>query len=87
MASFTVGDYLAETRPKLVFGILSSYRGTTTHPSRQAEAHRSLSGIGCTNEHNCSFAAEGYARAEGGLEFRIALDLSRMAHEALNQHA
>lgn len=65
MASFCVGDYLAETRPKSVFGILSSYWETTTHPSRQAEAHRSLTGIGCINELNCSFAAEGYARAEG----------------------
>lgn len=66
MASFTVGDYLAERLAQIGlrhhFLVPGDYNLNLLD---KLEAHRSLSGIGCTNELNCSFAAEGYARAKG----------------------
>lgn len=66
MKAFTVGDYLAERLAQIGirhhFLVPGDYNLVLLD---RLEAHPSLSGIGCTNELNCSFAAEGYARAQG----------------------
>jgi len=66
MKTFTVGDYLAERLShigiKHHFLVPGDYNLVLLD---KLQAHPSLSGIGCTNELNCSFAAEGYARANG----------------------
>lgn len=66
MAVFPVGDYLAERLSQI---------GIVHHPVvpgdynlillDKLQAHPKLQEIGCTNELNCSLAAEGYARANG----------------------
>jgi pyruvate decarboxylase len=66
MAVFTVADYIAERLAQLGikhhFLVPGDYNLTLLD---KLEEHSSLTGIGCTNELNCSLAAEGYARANG----------------------
>lgn len=66
MISFTVGDYLAERLAALGvkkhFVVPGDYNLTLLD---KLNAHHSLSQVGCSNELNCSMAAEGYARAHG----------------------
>jgi pyruvate decarboxylase len=66
MAVFTVADYIAERLAQLGirhhFLVPGEYNLTLLD---KLEEHPSLTGIGCTNELNCSLAAEGYARANG----------------------
>lgn len=66
MAAFTVGDYLAvrlaELNIKHHFVVPGDYNLSLLD---RLQAHPSLSQVGCTNELNCSLAAEGYARAHG----------------------
>ncbi|KAG7425625.1 Pyruvate decarboxylase [Fusarium oxysporum f. sp. raphani] len=66
MSPFTVGDYLAERIAQLDvrhhFIVPGDYNLILLD---KLEAHPSLAEIGCTNELNCSLAAEGYARGHG----------------------
>ncbi|OAQ59689.1 pyruvate decarboxylase (predicted) [Pochonia chlamydosporia 170] len=66
MAVFTVADYIAERLAQIGirhhFLVPGDYNLTLLD---KLEEHPSLTGIGCTNELNCSLAAEGYARANG----------------------
>ncbi|KAL5611166.1 hypothetical protein FOBRF1_007283 [Fusarium oxysporum] len=66
MSPFTVGDYLAERLVQIGirhhFIVPGDYNLILLD---KLEAHPSLTEIGCTNELNCSLAAEGYARANG----------------------
>jgi pyruvate decarboxylase len=66
MALFTVGDYLAERLAGLDihkhFIVPGDYNLALLD---RLQAHASLSQVGCTNELNCSMAAEGFARAKG----------------------
>jgi pyruvate decarboxylase len=66
MALFTVGDYLAERLAGLGihkhFIVPGDYNLALLD---RLQAHASLSQVGCTNELNCSMAAEGFARAKG----------------------
>ncbi|OAQ65734.1 pyruvate decarboxylase (predicted) [Purpureocillium lilacinum] len=66
MAIFTVGDYLAQRFAQIGirhhFIVPGDYNLTLLD---KLEAHPELSGVGCTNELNCSLAAEGYARGRG----------------------
>lgn len=66
MAPFTVGDYIAERLVQIGvrhhFIVPGDYNLILLD---RLEAHPSLTEIGCTNELNCSLAAEGYARANG----------------------
>ncbi|KAK7216851.1 hypothetical protein V2G26_004854 [Clonostachys chloroleuca] len=63
---FTVGDYLAERLAGMGichhFIVPGDYNLILLDKLQQ---HPSLSEVGCTNELNCSLAAEGYARANG----------------------
>ncbi|EHY58839.1 Pyruvate decarboxylase [Exophiala dermatitidis] len=64
--SWTVGSYLAERLSQIGiehhFVVPGDYNLVLLD---QLQAHPKLSEIGCANELNCSFAAEGYARAKG----------------------
>ncbi|KJZ80017.1 Pyruvate decarboxylase [Hirsutella minnesotensis 3608] len=66
MSPCTVGDYLAERLAQIGirhhFMVPGDYNLILLD---KLEAHPQLTGIGCTNELNCSLAAEGYARAHG----------------------
>ncbi|KAL5094961.1 hypothetical protein Trisim1_003569 [Trichoderma cf. simile WF8] len=66
MALFTVGDYLAERLAQIGirhhFIVPGDYNLILLD---KLEAHPALTEVGCTNELNCSLAAEGYARACG----------------------
>ncbi|KAL2821162.1 thiamine diphosphate-binding protein [Aspergillus granulosus] len=66
MADFTVGDYLAERFAQLGiwhhFVVPGDYNLILLD---KLMLHPQLSQICCTNELNCAFAAEGYARANG----------------------
>ncbi|KEY68865.1 hypothetical protein S7711_03801 [Stachybotrys chartarum IBT 7711] len=66
MNSFTVGDYLAERLAQIGirrhFIVPGDYNLILLD---KLELHAKLSEVGCTNELNCSLAAEGYARAHG----------------------
>ncbi|KJZ69705.1 hypothetical protein HIM_10899 [Hirsutella minnesotensis 3608] len=66
MTTFTVGDYLAERLAQIGirhhFMVPGDYNLILLD---KLEAHPQLTGIGCTNELNCSLACEGYARAHG----------------------
>ncbi|KAF4333305.1 pyruvate decarboxylase [Fusarium beomiforme] len=66
MSPFSVGDYLAERLVQIGirhhFIVPGDYNLVLLD---KLEAHPSLTEIGCTNELNCSLAAEGYARANG----------------------
>ncbi|EHK26559.1 uncharacterized protein TRIVIDRAFT_52525 [Trichoderma virens Gv29-8] len=66
MVLFTVGDYLAERLSQIGirhhFIVPGDYNLVLLD---KLEAHPALTEIGCTNELNCSLAAEGYARACG----------------------
>nr|RBQ96300.1 hypothetical protein FVER53263_08321 [Fusarium verticillioides] len=66
MSPFTVGDYLAERIAQLDvhhhFIVPGDYNLVLLD---KLEAHPSLTEIECTNELNCSLAAEGYARGHG----------------------
>lgn len=66
MAPFTVGDYLAERFAQIGihhhFIVPGDYNLILLD---KLGAHPALNEIGCTNELNCSLAAEGYARARG----------------------
>ncbi|KAH6645634.1 thiamine diphosphate-binding protein [Truncatella angustata] len=66
MTPFTVGDYLAERLAQIGirrhFVVPGDYNLVLLD---KLEAHLALEEIGCTNELNCSLAAEGYARAHG----------------------
>lgn len=63
---FTVGDYLAERLAQMGirhhFVVPGDYNLVLLD---KLSAHPALTEIGCTNELNCSLAAEGYARANG----------------------
>jgi len=63
---FTVGDYLAERLAQIGirhhFVVPGDYNLVLLD---KLQAHPDLTEIGCTNELNCSMAAEGYARANG----------------------
>ncbi|PHH89448.1 hypothetical protein CDD83_6034 [Cordyceps sp. RAO-2017] len=66
MASFTVGDFLAERLAQI--GVRNHFLVPGDYNLLlldKLEAHPDLAGVGCTNELNCSLAAEGYARATG----------------------
>ncbi|EXK24725.1 pyruvate decarboxylase [Fusarium oxysporum f. sp. melonis 26406] len=66
MSPFTVGDYLAERLVQIGIRHHFIVPGDYNLILRdKLEAHPSLTEIGCTNELNCSLAAEGYARANG----------------------
>lgn len=64
--SWTVGSYLAERLSQIGiehhFVVPGDYNLILLD---KLQAHPKLSEIGCANELNCSFAAEGYARAKG----------------------
>ncbi|WBW74062.1 pyruvate decarboxylase [Schizosaccharomyces osmophilus] len=63
---FTVGDYLAERLSQI--GIINHFVVPGDYNLKlldYLEYHPKLSEIGCCNELNCAFAAEGYARAHG----------------------
>ncbi|OQV06917.1 Thiamine pyrophosphate enzyme, central domain-containing protein [Cladophialophora immunda] len=64
--SWTVGSYLAERLAQIGiehhFVVPGDYNLVLLD---KLQAHPKLSEIGCANELNCSFAAEGYARAKG----------------------
>jgi pyruvate decarboxylase len=66
MAPFTVGDYLAERLAQIGvrhhFIVPGDYNLILLD---KLEAHPALTEVGCTNELNCSLAAEGYTRANG----------------------
>ncbi|KAF9776322.1 hypothetical protein IL306_005523 [Fusarium sp. DS 682] len=66
MSPFTVGDYLAERLVQIGishhFIVPGDYNLILLD---KLEAHPSLTEISCTNELNCSLAAEGYACANG----------------------
>ncbi|KAH7131032.1 thiamine diphosphate-binding protein [Dactylonectria macrodidyma] len=66
MATCTVGDYLAERLAQIGvrhhFIVPGDYNLVLLD---KLEAHPALTEVGCTNELNCSLAAEGYARANG----------------------
>ncbi|KAH8662745.1 thiamine diphosphate-binding protein [Ilyonectria robusta] len=66
MAHFTVGDYLAERLAQIGvrhhFIVPGDYNLILLD---KLEANPALTEVGCTNELNCSLAAEGYARANG----------------------
>ncbi|KAH7247614.1 thiamine diphosphate-binding protein [Fusarium redolens] len=66
MSPFTVGDYLAERLVQVGirhhFIVPGDYNLILLD---KLEAHPSLTEVGCTNELNCSLAAEGYARGNG----------------------
>ncbi|VTO88028.1 unnamed protein product [Fusarium graminearum] len=66
MSPFTVGDYLAERIAKIDirhhFIVPGDYNLILLD---KLGGHPSLTEIGCTNELNCSLAAEGYARGHG----------------------
>ena len=66
MDTFTIGDYLAERFAQVgirnVFVVPGDYNLVLLD---KIQAQKDLSEIGCTNELNCSMAAEGYARANG----------------------
>ena len=66
MATFTVGDYLAERLAQIGvrrhFVVPGDYNLILLD---KLQAHPDLSELGCANELNCSLAAEGYARAQG----------------------
>lgn len=66
MATFTVGSYIASRLSQIgikhYFMVPGDYNLILLD---SLEAHPALTGIGCTNELNCSLAAEGYARANG----------------------
>lgn len=66
MAPFTVGDYLAKRLAQIGirhhFIVPGDYNLILLD---KLEAHPALTEVGCTNELNCSLAAEGYARAHG----------------------
>ena len=63
---FTLGDYLAERLVQIGiqhhFVVPGDYNLVLLD---KLEAHPALTEVGCTNELNCSLAAEGYARARG----------------------
>lgn len=66
MANFTVGDYIAQRLAQI--GVRHHFLvpgGDNLALLDRLGAHPSLTGVGCTNELNCSLAAEGYARAHG----------------------
>ncbi|CAH0054620.1 unnamed protein product [Clonostachys solani] len=66
MSSFTIGEYLAERLADIGirrhFIVPGDYNLVLLD---KLDSHPSLSEVGCTNELNCSLAAEGYARANG----------------------
>ncbi|CAF3520881.1 unnamed protein product [Fusarium graminearum] len=66
MSPFTVGDYLAERIAQIDirhhFIVPGDYNLILLD---KLGGHPSLTEIGCTNELNCSLAAEGYARGHG----------------------
>ncbi|KAH8898688.1 pyruvate decarboxylase [Thozetella sp. PMI_491] len=66
MATYTVGDYLAERLVQIgihhYFTVPGDYNLVLLDKLQQ---QTNLSEIGCANELNCSLAAEGYARANG----------------------
>ena len=66
MPFFTVGKYLAERLAHIGirhhFIVPGDYNLILLD---KLEAHPDLTEVGCTNELNCSLAAEGYARANG----------------------
>lgn len=66
MAVFTVGDYLAQRLVqvgiKQHFVVPGDYNLVLLD---KLQLHSDLSQVGCANELNCAFAAEGYARARG----------------------
>jgi pyruvate decarboxylase len=63
---FTIGDYLAERLAQIGvrhhFVVPGDYNLLLLD---KLQSHPGLKEIGCTNELNCSMAAEGYARANG----------------------
>lgn len=66
MATFTIGDYLAERLAQIGirhhFVVPGDYNLILLD---KLQSHPDLSELGCANELNCSLAAEGYARAQG----------------------
>lgn len=66
MATFTVGDYLAERLAQVGclhhFVVPGDYNLILLD---KLQAYPKLIEVGCANELNCSMAAEGYARAKG----------------------
>ncbi|RGP78920.1 pyruvate decarboxylase [Fusarium longipes] len=66
MSPFTVGNYLAERLVQIGvrhhFIVPGDYNLILLD---KLEAHPSLTEVGCTNELNCSLAAEGYSRGNG----------------------
>ena len=66
MATWTVGSYLAERLAQIGierhFVVPGDYNLVLLD---KLQKHPKLEEIGCANELNCSFAAEGYARAKG----------------------
>lgn len=66
MPAYTVGDYLAERLDQMEvthhFVVPGDYNLALLD---RLNAHPGLTQVGCTNELNCSLAAEGYARACG----------------------
>jgi len=66
MAPYTVGDYLAERLAQIGvrhhFVVPGDYNLILLD---KLELQPALTEVGCTNELNCSLAAEGYARAHG----------------------
>ncbi|CEI39814.1 Pyruvate decarboxylase [Fusarium venenatum] len=66
MPPFTVGNYLAERLVQIGirhhFIVPGDYNLILLD---KLEAHPSLTEVGCTNELNCSLAAEGYSRGKG----------------------
>jgi TPP-dependent 2-oxoacid decarboxylase len=66
MTGYTVGDYLLDRLSELGLGHLFGVPGDfTLSLLDHVEAHPAISWVGCTNELNAGYVADGYARLRG----------------------